>query len=167
MANGILSFSFLDYDEERSSTTIQTGAVTAVSLPGLLTQIGAVRAAIANMVLGTISNESLKVFDTSLSNAPPANELAAREVKWLVRYEDTLPFFDDPVNAIPNAGFGKVFTFTIPTADVAGHLLANSDEADPANADVIALTTALEDIMRSPYGGTVGILGYTRVGRNL
>lgn len=167
MANGIIKFTFLDYDGERSSATMQTGAVTAVSLPGLLAEVGTIRAAIQDMIRGTIQGESLKVFDTTLSNARPADAEAGRESKWLVRYEDTLPFFDDPVNAIPNEGFGKVFTFTIPTAMFQGHLLANSDEADPANADVIALTAALEATLRSPYGGTISVLGYTRVGRNL
>lgn len=167
MANGILTFSMLDHSDERSSVTIQTGAVTAVSLPGLLTQVGTLRDAISAITLGTMSGEALKVFDTTLSNARPASELARRETKWLVRYEDNLPFFDDPVNAIPNEGFGKVFTVTIPTADLAGRVIPGTDMADVTNQEIADFIDAFEATARSPYGGTVNVLSLTAVGRNL
>ncbi len=168
MANGHLTFGFLDHGGESSTMSIQTGAITAVSLPGTLTQIGDLRTAIDAITLGTISKEALKVFDTKLANALPADANAQRERKWLVRYEDNLPFFDDPVNAIPNEGFGKVFTFEIPTADIANaNLLPNTDQANLADTQIAAFVTAFEAIARSPYGGTVNVLGLTAVGRNL
>lgn len=167
MANGVYGLTILDFDEESSNFTIQTGAVTAVSLPNLLTQIGTFRAAVQDIILGTIQAERLAVFETKLSNTPPVSDLAARESKWLVRYQDILPFFDDPVNAIPNEGFGKVFVFSIATAERTGHLLTNTDMADLTDTDIAAFVAAFEDMARSPYGGTVEVLGIQAVGRNL
>jgi hypothetical protein len=167
MANGGLTYSFLDYDRESASTNLQTGAVTAVSLPGLLTQIGALRTAIGNIVVGTISGESLYAFRTRLSNAPPADPQAQRERVWVVHYEDVTAFFDDPVNAIPNEGFGKNFTIAIPTADFSGtHLLANSEDADLTDTEMAAFVTAFEAIARSPYGGAVNVTRIEAGGRS-
>src|SRR5574338_969571 len=110
---GCLSFSLLDYSREKSSFSITTGDVTAVSLPGLLTEVGELRSAIDGITLGTVSDEALRAFNTNLSNATPSSPLAQVETCWLVTYEDTTEFFDDPVNAIPNEGFGRLFTIKI------------------------------------------------------
>jgi hypothetical protein len=165
---GLLGFSMLDYSREKSSFSIITGDVTAVSLPGLLTEIGALRAAVDGITLGTVADESLRAFATNLSNTPPASPLAQVESAWLVTYEDSLAFFDDPVNAIPNEGFGKLFTLTIPTADIAaaGRLAPNSDEAVLTEAGIAAFITAFEATARSPYGGTVNVVSIRFVGRN-
>lgn len=164
---GFGGFTLMDHNRELSNVSFYTGNVTAVSLPGLLTQFGALRTAIEGITLGVMVKEQLKVFDTKLANAAPADENAQRERKWLVVYEDALPFFDDPVNAIPNEGYRKVFTFEIPTAELVGRLLPNSDEADLADAGIAAFVTAFEAVARSPYGGTANILQLRAVGRNL
>jgi len=165
---GRISFSMLDYSREKSSFSIATGEVTAVSLPGLLTEVGALRTAIEGITLGVVSDESLSVFNTNLSNTPPASALAQVESCWLVTYEDSLPFFDDPVNAIPNEGYGRLFTVTIPTAEIAtsGRLAPNSDMAVLTETGMAAFVTAFEDTARSPYGGTVNVVSIQHVGRN-
>ena len=165
---GRLSYSLLDYSREKGRLSIWTGEVTAVSLPGLLTEVGDLRTAIEGITLGVVSDESLKVFDTNLSNTPPASPLAQVESAWLVSYEDTTAFFDDPVNAIPNEGFGRVFNVTIPTADIAaaGRLQPNSDEADLTEAGMAAFVTAFETTARSPYGGEVNVISIRHVGRS-
>lgn len=163
---GRLSYSMLDYSREKKSFSIATGEVTAVSLAGLLTQVGELRTAVEGITLGVVSDESLNVFNTSLTNAPPANELAQVEKNWLVTYEDALPFFDDPVNAIPNEGFGRLFTMTIPTADIVGRLMPASDLADLTDTQIAAFITAFETTARSPYGGTVNVVQMRFVGRN-
>lgn len=162
---GAGNFTFLDYDKEKSTTGFHTGAVTAVSLPGLLTQFGTLRTALAGITLGTIAGESLSVFETRLSNVLPTDENAQRETKWLVVYEDNLPFFDDPVNAIPNEGFGRVFNIEIPTADLS-LLLPNDERMDISGGAGAAFVTAFEDVARSPYGGTVNVLEIRHVSRN-
>lgn len=163
---GRLGFSMLDYSREKASFSMATGEVTAGTLPGLLTEVGALRAAIEGITLGVVSDESLSVFNTNLSNTPPGSELAQVESSWLVTYEDDLPFFDDPVNAIPNEGFGRLFTLTIPTADIVGRLNPASDEADLTDTQIAAFITAFEQTARSPYGGTVNVTKITFVGRN-
>lgn len=163
---GKLGFSIVDYSREKTSLALATGNVTPASLAGLLTQIGTLRTAIDGIVLGTISDERLSVFETNLSNVVPTNELAQVESAWLVQYEDILPFFDDPVNAVPNEGFGKLFNLTIGTADIVGRLQPASDEADLTDTQIAAFVTAFEAVARSPYGGTVNVTKITFVGRN-
>lgn len=160
------SFTMLDYSEEKSTIGYHTADITAGTLPGTLTQIGSLRTAIEGITLGVMNKESLMVFDTVLSNTAPTSELAQVESAWLVQYEDNQAFFDAPTNAIPNEGFGKLFTVTIPTADIVGRLLPASDEADLTDTQIAAFITAWEALVHSPYGGTVNVTKITFVGRN-
>lgn len=154
---GRLGFTMIDNSREKASFSLATGEVTAVSLPGLLTEVGDLRGAIEGITLGNVHKEQLSVFDSTLTNAPPASELAQVETVWVVVYEDTLEFFDDPVNAIPNEGYGKLFTLKIPTADIVGRLQLNSDEADLTDTQIAAFVSAFETTARSPYGGSVTV----------
>lgn len=165
---GRLGFTLLDYSREKASFSVATGEVTAVSLPGLLDEVGDLRSAIEGITLGVVHKEALSVFDTTLSNTPPASALAQVESAWLVTYSDTTAFFDDPVNAIPNEGYGRLFTVTIPTAEIgaAGRLQANSDMANLAEAGMAAFVAAFEATARSPYGGAVNVETIRHVGRN-
>lgn len=163
---GRLSFSLMDHSREKSRFSLATGEVTAVSLPGLLTQVGALRTAIEGITRGVVSNEALSVFDTPLAQLPPADELAQVEVAWLVTYMDVTEFFDDPINAIPNEGSGRLFTVSIPTADIQGRLQPYSDYADMDDTDIQAFVSAFEAIARSPYGGEVSVVSLKHVGRN-
>lgn len=163
---GFGGFSILDYDGERSNTSLTTGNITAVSLPGTLTQWGTLRSALDGIILGTVSQEWLKVFDTKISNTLPSEKAAQRESKWLVVYEDTTAFFDDPVNSIPNEGYKKVFTLEIPTADLS-LLETNKDTMNIASGAGQTFVTAFEAIAKSPYGGAVNVLEVRHVGRAL
>lgn len=162
---GELTFTMIDYNGEKSTMTIHTGEVTAVSLPGLLDEVGDLRAAIEGLTIGNVHKEALKVFDTVLENDAAGSPLAQRETGYLITYEDSLPFFDDPVNAIPNEGFGKKFTMFIATADLT--LLTGGSDKLPLNqAQAAAFVTAFEQTARSPYGGTVTVFEIRHVGRN-
>lgn len=161
------SFTLMDYDREKSPMGFNTAAITAASLPATLTQFGNLRTAIQGIVLGVVSNEDLYVNRTKLTNVPPTDPSAQRERKWLVKYEDTTQFFDAPVNAIPNAGYQKLFNVEIGTADfTAANLPNNGDEADLTNAAIAAFVTAFEALARSPYGGAVNVVQILAVGRN-
>jgi len=165
MSGERLTIGFLDYSNEPSTSSIHVGGVTAVSLPGLLTNIAAYVAAVDGITLGTIRDDTLIAYSTNRSSVPPADVNAQRERKWLVRYIDDLPFFDDPVNAIPNAGFGQAFTFTIPTADIGGaNLVPNTDLGLLTDTQMAAFVTAFEALARSPYGGTVELISMEAVG---
>lgn len=163
---GRLSFRMIDNSRETAQFSLATGEVTAVSLPGLLTEVGALRTAVEGITLGNVAQESLSVFDTRLTNLPPASPLAQVESSWLVTYADTTEFFDAPVNAIPNEAFGRLYTVTIPTADIAPHLQANSDFADLTTTEMTAFVSAFETTARSPAGGEVEVISIRFVGRN-
>lgn len=167
MAGEQYSMTIGDYNSETSVTGIHTGAVTAVSLPGLLTNISNLKAATLGIILGNVWFDQLRAFKTPGANAgiPPTDPFAQVEAKWLVTYRDNLPFFDAPVNAIPNAGFGKIFNVEIATANAA--LLSDNSEfldLDPA-APGGEWVTAFEAMGRSPYGGTVEVISIEYVGR--
>lgn len=151
---GELKFAIRDNSGELGRSNIHTGNVTAASLPGLLTEVGALRTAIDGLSIGVVAKESLSVFETDLSAARPADTAAQRGVKWTVGYHDNTPFFDDPVNAIPNIGYQKAFTFTIACADLS--LLEDGQETlDLTVEPALAFVTAFENTARSPYGGNV------------
>lgn len=161
------SFTIIDYDREKSPMGFNMAAITGVSLPGALTQFGALRTAIQGIILGDISDEALYVNRTKVTNVPPTDPSAQRERKWLVKYEDTTQFFDPGVNAIPNAGYKKQFNVEIATADfTTANLPNNGDEADLTDTAIAAFVSAFEAIARSPYGGAVNVTQILAVGRN-
>lgn len=153
MANGELKFTVRDNTGEIGPVEIHTGAVTAISLPDLLTEIAALRTAIDGVSIGVLASESLKVFETKLNSAKAASQLAQKGVKWLCGYTDNQQFFDPGVNAIPNAGYQKVFTFTIPCADLT-LLVTGDEELVLTSGPGLAFKTAFDATARSPYGGT-------------
>jgi len=161
------SFTLMDYDREKTNSGFNTAAITPTSLAGLLTEFGALKAAIDTITLGTISDEAIYVNRTKNSNVPPSDPSAQRERKWLVSYEDNTQFFDPPDNAIPNAGYRKLFDMEIGTADfTTARLPNNGDEADLTETSMAAFVTAFEALVHSPYGGTVNVVKITAVGRN-
>lgn len=165
---GELAVGFLDYSDERSVSSVHTGNVTAVSLPGLLTNIAAYITAIDAITIGTLTFDSLQAYRTARGVTPPTDVNAQRERLWRVFYVDNLPFFDDPINAIPNAGFGKPFHFDVPTAHfgLVGVFPINSDLALLTQAQIAAFVTAFQAMARSPYGGTVTVTKIQGVGKD-
>lgn len=166
MAGEQYSITLADYNFETSTMSIHTGAVTAVSLPGLLTDIADLKAAVLALTLGNIWADMLRAFKTPGPNSgvAPTDQNAQVERKWLVTYRDNLQFFDAPVNAIPNAGFGKIFNLEIATANAA--LLTDNSEFLNLTADEgLDFVTAFESIARSPYGGTTEVISIELVGR--
>ena len=161
------SFTILDNSRESSSFGFATGALTPVSLPGALTAFGTLRTKTAAIVKGTIAAEALIVNRTKLSNTPPVDPTSDVGRKLLVTYEDTTEYFDDPVNAIPNAGFGKVFSVEIPDFDdtLAGVMIANTDDVNMGQAAIGEWITAFEALAKSPYNGAVHVTRMQRVQR--
>ncbi|MFQ3647752.1 MAG: hypothetical protein SNJ80_12550 [Anaerolinea sp.] len=148
-------FTLLDASNEKSNVTIYNGAITATSLPGFLTQFGAVRSAIDAITLGTIHKEAWIGDSTVLSQTLPTNAFAQRELKWLVRYRGNTS--------------NKIFTLTIPTADPAGRLVAGTDRADLTNPQIQTFITEFQNFARTPDDDTetVTVLDITLVGRNI
>lgn len=127
-------FEILDYSESKSSFSFYFGAITALSLPGFLTNFGALRTALGGIIKGTIARERWTGDETILSNIPPAFSEAQRELKWLVQYETI-------------AGDEEYSQASIATPDTS-LLQSNRDEIDYSNTDVAAFITAFEAIAR-------------------
>jgi len=164
MAGESWSETIQDYNGETSVTTIGVGSVTAASLPGLLTNIAAMRAAIDGLILGTVKSDSLRAYKTPVTNALPSDQNAQVERKWRVAYDDITQYFDAPVNAIPNAGFGKIFEIEIACAD-AELLDDNQEFLDLSAGAGLAFATAFNTMARTPYGGSGRVLSIELVGR--
>jgi hypothetical protein len=151
------TFTLLDQTEEKGTMSFPHGALTVASLPGFLTEFGALRTAVTGLTRGTLSKEKIVLDETVLSTAVPGDNLAQRENKFLVVYRDTTS--------------GKTYTMTIPTADLA------VVEFAPGGGDVIilndagpvaAFVAAFEAIARSPESDThnVEVMQMRFVGRN-
>lgn len=148
-------FTLLDYSNEKSRVTVYNGAITSASIAGYLTQFGALRTAIEGITLGVVQQEAWVGDRTVISNTPPANEFAQRELKWMVTYTG------DTSN--------KVFQVTVPTADATGNLVPGTDLADLTTTAMAAFVTAFEAIARTPDSDleTVTIQSIRLVGRNI
>lgn len=164
MAGESHSLTIVDYNGETSSTTVRVGAVTAISLPGLLSDIAAWRTAVSGVIVGNQRADTLRAYATNLNPLLPTSTDAQVERKWQLNYVDITPFFDPPANAIPNEGFGKRFQIEIATAD-SSLVLPNSEFMDLSDPAGEALVDAFEELARSPYGGRVQVVDVMLVGR--
>lgn len=164
-------FSIRDYNGEISNCSGFIVQATVVNLPSLLSDVGAFRTAMEDLILGVVSREYADLYNTLLSNDAPTDLNAQRERKILVFYEDTDEFLD-AVNAVRNPLFRQIQTMEIPTARVQDKdgnslLLAGTESYDFTNPYVIAFVTAFEKFFRSQAIGSVKIVDMQLVGRNL
>lgn len=154
------SYTLTDATGEKSTVRLYTGEITAVSLPGLLSDLGALESAIAGLTLGVIHKRSWGE-ETIVSNALPNDNAAQRESKLLVQYQgDTTE---------------KPYTLTIPTIDFdqlvflpgGGDAVAFT-AANGASQAVQDFVAAFEAVARAPDDDTetVTITGMRYVGRN-
>lgn len=137
-----VGFQFLDYSGERKGLTVFANEITALSLPGLLTEIGALQTALDAVTLGTISASSWGE-STTISNTRPVAKDAQIETEMLVRCMD--------------ATTQQPFSFRIPTADYTAFNYASPPAGDQviisgagATAATLALVTALQ-AFKSPF----------------
>ena len=143
-----------DWDLKIGNTAVNTGIVTALTLPGLLTLIGNYRDAVDDIIIGVVANEQQTVFNTIHSQDAPTSEFAQRGNKWLVSYHDNTPYFDPPINAIPNDAYLRKYNVMIPTAD--NSLLEdNETKLDLTTGVGLAFKNAFEALAKSPAGGSV------------
>lgn len=148
------TFTILDYSEEKSPVSFSFGGVTALNIAGFLTQFGALRTALTNIITGVVQKEKWVGDDTVLDNTPPTDQNAQIELKWLLTYE--------------GATTKKKFRQEIPTPDTS-KLVVGTDLADMTDTDIAAYVTAFETIAKSPDDDTEGVnvLDMRLVGRNI
>jgi len=150
-----------DVSQETSNVEIYNGAITAVSLPGFLTQFGAFQAATDAITLGVRRAQSWIGDLTTVSNDWPTDKYAHRENKLLVTYRDTVT--------------EEEFILTIPTVDgeklnyVEGGGDAVQFQGAGASTEIAAWVTAFEAIGRTPRSDAnpVEVTGMRFVGRNI
>lgn len=137
-----VSFQYLDYSGEKKAVTVYANEITALSLPGLLTDISGLETALNAVTLGTLSKTSWGNQEV-LSNTRPTDKDAQIETEMLVRCRDSVT--EQP------------FSFRIPTVDYTAFNYASPPAGDQviisgagATAATIALVTALENFS-SPF----------------
>ena len=142
-----------DASGETSTTTLNFGAVTAISIGGLLTQWGNFRTALGNIVRGVLGKEQLVMDNTVLDNSVPADQSAQVELKFQFTYEGNTS--------------KKKYRFEVATPDT-DKLVPGTDIVDMTDPDVAAFVTAAETLGRSPDSDTetITILEGRLVGRN-
>lgn len=155
MANHYSLYTLLDASGERSTTKIYNGPITVGTITGFLTEFGQMRDAINAITLGTMEKEAWVGDATVLSTALPANAFAQRELKWLVRYRDTVT--------------NKRYTLEIATADPTGRMVAGSDLANLSETQMAAFVTQFNSYARCPDSdaNAVEIVDIRLVGRNI
>lgn len=150
---------YRDATGEIGSFEVQIGAITAVSLPGFLTQFGAFQTATDNITLGVRAGQSWTGDRTVVSNDVPTDKKAQRENKLEVSYQDnvteeiwsiTVSTVDlDKCNFVPNGGDAVIFS------------------GAGAHADIVAWVTAFEAMVKAPRtGNDVTVVGMRFVGVN-
>lgn len=149
-------FALMDYSESIASFRVYFGAITAVSLPGFLTNFGALRTALDNITLGTLHKERWVGDETVLDSVPPNDPMAQRELKWMCHFE--------------NMTQGNYFRLTIACPDLSLATVTKYGEqyANLSDPKIQAFITAIEEIIADPVYGTVDCRMYEMeiVGRN-
>lgn len=149
-----------DRTGEPTTHTVYFDDITAVSLPGLLTELGAYNTALLGITNGVLAKD-MWGEETVVSNAVPSDNSAQRESKLLVQYQDTTN--------------EKPFILTIGTIDFTklvflpgGGDAVAFDAANGASAEIQAWVTAFEALASPPDNPShnVVVTGMRYVGRN-
>jgi len=149
-----------DVSEETSGLEVFTGAITAVSIGGFLTQFGTLQSTTDAITLGERRSQSWIGDLTTVSNDWPTDPAAHRENKLLVTYRDDVT--------------EEEFNLTIPTIDftklvfVPGGGDAVSFATGVGSAEIVAWVAAFEAMARTPRSdaNSVTVVAMRYVGRN-
>lgn len=165
MAQNQATFSFDDYNGEKSSVGVNIGPITVLNFAAVRDALDDLKAALGGITLGEIRKTSISE-QFAESSAAITNQNAQRERKWLVSYRDVTQYFD-VANTINNVGFGNVYQAEVPTADLS-LLTGNSDILPLTQTQAAAFVTAFEAIQNSPTGGNeIEVIQIKHVGRNI
>lgn len=148
-----------DVSGETTSHVVYFGEITAVSLPGLLADLGDYNTALLGITNGVLA-KNMWGEETIVSNAVPTDKTAHRENKLLVQYQGVTT--------------EKPYTLTIGTVDFAvlNYVPGGGDavifEGAGASAAITAWVAAFEALARTPddEAENVVVTGMRYVGRN-
>lgn len=142
MPGSFYGLSIRDSSNELGKTEFNIGDLTAISLAGALTQMGALKSAIDAVTVGTVAAERWGDNDV-VSNAVPASGLAQRGVKWNVLIEDNTTHLKT-TNYIPTADLSQ-----LPDAPGGGKL----EDLDITTGNGADLKDAIEALVKYPGTG--------------
>lgn len=144
------TFTYRDYSGEVKTIRVYTGEITAVSLPGLLTELGDLASALDAVTLGVRAKQSWGE-ETIVSNDRAATKDAQIESEMLVRCQGA-------VSEAP-------FSFRIPTVDYNAFNYADPPAGDQviisgagASAATMALIDAIEATLKMPDDEAEGVV---------
>jgi len=162
------NLSMADWAGEISSVSVNIEPVTSATIVNVLAEVAALKDAIEDVTRGVFLGQEVTTQLRFNGTGTRSNqEEADRETKWLVTYQDATAELSA---GVPNPGYFKVFSFEIPTANTSlrfdGDTVYTKGGALPA-APWDALIAAIEDVVKSPYGGDAEVLEIRSVGRNL
>lgn len=148
MAGSFYGLSLRDSSNELGKTEWNIGDLTAVSLAGALTQMGALKAAVEAVTLGVVASERWGDSDV-VSNSIPSSGNAQRGVKWNVLIEDNTTHLKT-TNYIPTADLSL-----LPNAPGGGKL----EDLDLTTGVGQDLKEAVEALVKYPgTGNSVTVL---------
>lgn len=133
---------YRDYSGEVKSIRLYSGAITAVSLPGFLSDFGDLQTALDAVTLGVRAKQTWGE-ESTVSNDRPSAKDAQVETELLVR--------------VQGATSERPWSFRIPTVDYTAFNYADPPAADQviisgagASASTTALVAALETLCKMP-----------------
>lgn len=148
----------MDYSKELKSTSLTVGPITALTIAGLLTQIGDWNAALQDVIFGTITQEAFGVVD-QVSNARPASAQAQVESRLLIGFVDAVTGAPDSVS-IYTVDYTK---FNYSEGEGAGDFVIIAGAG--ASAETVALVDAIEAMAKFPGTNNAITVTYMKVVR--
>ncbi|HEX3156828.1 MAG TPA: hypothetical protein VHV32_19520 [Candidatus Angelobacter sp.] len=142
MAGSFYGLSIRDSSNEIGKAEWNIGDLTALTLAGALTEMGALKTAIDAVIIGQLASERWGDNDV-ISNAIPSSGLAQRGVKWNVLIEDNTTHLKT-TNYIPTADLSL-----LPAAPGGGKL----EDLDITTGVGAALKAAIEALVKYPGTG--------------
>lgn len=148
MPGAFFGLSLRDSSNELGKTDWNVGDLTAGTIAGALTQMGALTAAVEAVTLGVVAASRWGDNDV-VSNAIPSSGEAQRGKKWNVLIEDTVTHMKT-TNYIPTADLSL-----LPDKPGGG----KSEDLVLTAGVGLALKDAIEDLVKYPgTGNAVGVL---------
>ncbi len=142
MPGSFYGLSMRDSSNELGKTEWNIGDLTALTLAGALTQMGALKTAVEGVTIGVVASERWGDNDV-VSNSIPTAGTAQRGVKWNVLIEDNTTHLKT-TNYIPTADLSL-----LPVAPGGGKL----EDLDLAAGAGAALKAAIEALVKYPGTG--------------
>ncbi len=148
-----------DFDGEVTTTTVHLQNIDALgtNYGSVTTDLDEIKVSVQSVIRGEVRKVSISK-DFPESSLVVADPEAQRETKWLITMRDTTQFLD-LLNAVPNPGYLRLFTFAIGTADLT-FLNLNADTMNITQAPGDAFLASMEANARSPWNDN-GQVGYT------